>query len=273
MKVHRKFNRNMSESNKQGEFRVITHSGVVDRFVKLTSCAAKLIAGAAILFSLVVMASARGTGPVRQEPKYEMGTFYLCLLIKPANFAVDRVPQDLLQSHLKHAQALIASGKVAIAGPFRDDSRIAGVFVFNASSAEEARSLEEADPFVKTAGFSVEVLKWWAAKGIMKAAPPTKTATYYLSFLRHGPRWTPEKTPETEKLQAAHMANINAMAKTGKLVIAGPFENGGDYAGVYVFKVGSLEEAKSLAESDPAIKAGRLVAEVHPWLVPQGSLP
>lgn len=253
---------------------MITHMrGVGDRSAKLTTCAAKLIAGAAILCSVAAVAPGRSTRPGKQEPKYEMGTFYLCLLIKPANFAVDRVPQDLLQSHLKHAQALIASGKATLAGPFGDDTRIAGVFVVNASSSEEARALEDADPLVKRAGFSVEVLKWWAAKGIMKPAPPTKTATYYFSFLRHGPKWTPEKTPETEKLQAAHMANINAMAKTGKLVIAGPFENGGDYAGVYVFKVSSLEEAKSLAESDPAIKAGRLVAEVHPWLVPEGSLP
>jgi uncharacterized protein YciI len=98
-------------------------------------------------------------------------------------------------------------------------------------------------------------------------------ATYYFGFLKHGLKWTVEKTTETEKLQAAHMANINEMAKTGKLVIAGPFENGGDYAGVYVFKVGSLDEAKTLADSDPAIKAGRLVAEVHPWIVAEGSLP
>jgi uncharacterized protein YciI len=69
------------------------------------------------------------------------------------------------------------------------------------------------------------------------------------------------------------MANINAMAKTGKLVIAGPFEKAGEYAGVFVFKVGSLDEAKALAESDPAVKAGRLKIDVHPWLVGEGSLP
>src|SRR4030095_2430543 len=209
-----------------------------------------------------------------QEPNYEMGTFYMCLLIKPPHFAPATLSQDLVKEHLKHVQGLLASGKAALAGPFFENTRIAGVIVLNASSAEEDRAWEEADPFVKSGGLSVEVLKWWAAKGIMKApAQPLKQTTYYLGFLRRGPKWTPDKTSETEKLQAAHMANINAMAKTGKLVIAGPFENAGEYAGVYVFKVGSLDEAKQLAESDPAVKAGRLVTDVHPWLLGEGSLP
>jgi len=248
--------------------------GFGNRPAKLKSRVAKLMASAVILCSIGAIAPARAPRTSAQDPKIEMGTFYLCLLVKPPNFSADQVPEQLLQSHFKHVQGLIASGKAAIAGPFGDDTRIAGVFVLNASSPEEARALEEADPLVKAGGFSVEVLKWWAAKGIMKPpAQPFKQATYYFCFLRRGPKWTAERTPETDKLQAAHMANINAMAKTGKLVIAGPFENGGDYAGVFVFKVGSLDEAKALAESDPAIRAGRLVADVHTWLVAQGSLP
>lgn len=237
---------------------------------KLRLLGAQLIAAAVILCSMAGIAP----GHYAQEPKFEMGTFYLCLLIKPPNFSRSQVPPQLLQNHFKHVQGLIASGKAAIAGPFGDDTRIAGLFVLNASSPEEARAIEEADPLVKEGGFSVEVLKWWAAKGIMKPpAQPFKQVTYYFSFLRRGPKWTAQRTPETDKLQEAHMANINAMAKTGKLVIAGPFENGGEYAGVFVFKVDSLDEAKALAESDPAVKAGRLAVDVHPWLVAQGSLP
>jgi uncharacterized protein YciI len=235
---------------------------------------ARVIAGSAILCLFATLTHAAVPWKKAQEPKYEMGTFYVCLLIKPSNSSAIQPSQQLVQGHFKHVQGLIASGKAAIAGPFADDTRVAGVFVLNASTPDEARAMEEADPLVKEGGFSVEVLKWWAAKGIMKPpAQPLKQTTYYFTFLRRGPKWTPEKTPETEKLQAAHMANINAMAKTGKLVIAGPFENAGDYAGVFVFKVSSLEEAKALAESDPAVKAGRLVADVHPWLVFQGSLP
>ena len=242
--------------------------------VNVNSGMIRLVARVTLLVSLTAITPALAPATKAQEPKYEMGTFYVCLLIKPANFSPNQLPKEVQQDHLKHVQGLIASGKAAIAGPFFDNNRIAGVFVLNASSAEEARSIEEADPLVKDGGFSVEVLKWWAAKGIMKPpAQPLKMATYYFTFLRRGPKWTAEKTPETEKLQADHMANINAMAKTGKLVIAGPFEKAGDYAGVFVFKVGSLDEARALAESDPAVKAGRLVAEVHPWLVGQGSLP
>lgn len=238
----------------------------------LRSRAAALLAALAVICS--IGATSNSYHATAQEPKYEMGTFYMCLLIRPPNFSAANLSQDLVKEHLKHVQSLLASGKGVIAGPFADNTRVAGVFVLNASSAEEARAIEEADPFVKTGGLSVEVLKWWAAKGIMKPPPqPLKLKVYYLTFLRRGPKWTPEKTPETEKLQAEHMANINAMAKTGKLVIAGPFENAGEFAGIFVFKVGTLDEAKQLAQSDPAVRAGRLLADVHPWMLGEGSLP
>jgi uncharacterized protein YciI len=89
--------------------------------------------------------------------------------------------------------------------------------------------------------------------------------TYYVGFLYRGPRWTPETTPETEALQEAHMANIRKMAGEGKLLIAGPFLDGGDLRGIYVFRVATMAEAQALAATDPAVKAGRLRLEFHPW--------
>ena len=241
-------------------------------FVTMRSVLLRPIACAA----LICCSAAVFPAPTKaQEPKFEMGTFYLCLLVKPSTFTgLTPEMQPVFQGHMKHVVGLLSSGKAAIAGPFGDDTRIAGLVVLNASSAEEARAWEEADPLVKTGGFSVEVLKWWAAKGIMKPnAQLMKMTTYYFAFLRHGPKWTATRTPETDKLQADHMAHINSMARSGKLVIAGPFENGGDYAGVFVFKGNSIDEAKALAEADPTVKAGRLVIEIHPWMVPDGSLP
>jgi uncharacterized protein len=98
-----------------------------------------------------------------------------------------------------------------------------------------------------------------------KPEPQYEMTTYYVAFLYRGPKWTPGETPETQRLQQEHMANIRKMAASGKLLLAGPFTDDGKLRGMFVFRVGSLEEAEALAEADPAVKAGRLAVEVHPW--------
>jgi uncharacterized protein len=89
--------------------------------------------------------------------------------------------------------------------------------------------------------------------------------TYQVGFLKKGPSWTPAETPELQELQKAHLAHIQKMGESGKLLVAGPFSDGGDLRGMFIFRVETLEEAKALAEQDPAVKAGRLVIEWHPW--------
>ncbi|HTO76427.1 MAG TPA: YciI family protein [Thermoanaerobaculia bacterium] len=89
--------------------------------------------------------------------------------------------------------------------------------------------------------------------------------TYFVGFLRKGPSWSGDDTPENRKLQEAHLANILRMTGEGKLLVAGPFLDGGDLRGLYVFKVGTAEEAKALVATDPAVAAGHLSFELHPW--------
>jgi uncharacterized protein YciI len=90
-------------------------------------------------------------------------------------------------------------------------------------------------------------------------------ATYQVAFYRKGPAWTPSTTPAHQKLQSEHLAHIGKMADTGKLLVAGPFTDDGDLRGMLIFRVESPEEARALAEQDPAVKAGRLILEWHPW--------
>jgi len=106
-----------------------------------------------------------------------------------------------------------------------------------------------------------------ASAAVALAAGPEdyEMATYQVAFYRKGPAWTLSTTPEHQKLQSEHLAHIGKMADSGKLILAGPFSDGGDLRGMLIFRVDSAEEAKALAEQDPAVKAGRLILEWHPW--------
>ncbi|MET3025496.1 YciI family protein [Flavobacterium sp. UW10123] len=88
---------------------------------------------------------------------------------------------------------------------------------------------------------------------------------YVFCLLKSGTNKTATKE-ETKKLFEGHMANINKLAEEGKLVVAGPFmKNDRNYRGIYVFNVETIEEAKALVATDPAIKANLLEAELTPW--------
>jgi uncharacterized protein len=105
------------------------------------------------------------------------------------------------------------------------------------------------------------------------ATPMPELTTYYFALLTRGPKWTPGQTEETKKLQEAHMANMIKWYEEGKLVLAGPFADNGNWRGLWVFKTASLEEAQALAQTDPSIQAGRLSVEIHPWMTKKGVLP
>src|SRR5262249_28974521 len=102
------------------------------------------------------------------------------------------------------------------------------------------------------------------------AAAEYEMTTYYMALLYRGPKWTPEQTAETKAIQQGHMENIQRMAQSGKLILAGPFTDDGDLRGVFVFQNVLRDEADRLCADDPAVKAGRLRVDLHPWFSAKG---
>jgi len=100
---------------------------------------------------------------------------------------------------------------------------------------------------------------------------------YYIYLLKKGPAWSPDETPEIEALQEAHLGNLKRLADLGKLVLNGPlldsFATSGDIRGIGVLKTGSLAEAQQLISTDPMVKVGRLIFELHTWMVKKNILP
>ena len=88
---------------------------------------------------------------------------------------------------------------------------------------------------------------------------------YVLVILKTGSRTETNKTI-VDSLFRGHMQNINRLASSGKLVIAGPLvKNEKNYRGIFILNVTSFEEAQKLLEMDPAILEKLLDVEMFQW--------
>ncbi|MCD6013524.1 MAG: hypothetical protein K0Q79_3386 [Flavipsychrobacter sp.] len=88
---------------------------------------------------------------------------------------------------------------------------------------------------------------------------------YFVMLVKGRDRDKIKDTAVINKLQAGHMANMDRLANEGKLLVAGPFGDDGNWRGIFILDCNSKEEAEALLATDPAIKAGRLDYELHPW--------
>lgn len=89
--------------------------------------------------------------------------------------------------------------------------------------------------------------------------------SYVFCILKTGSN-TSATAEEKKKYFEGHMANINRLAKEGKLIVAGPFmKNDKNYRGIFIFNCKTVEEAQKLVETDPAVQAKIFEVELTPW--------
>ena len=75
-----------------------------------------------------------------------------------------------------------------------------------------------------------------------------------------------EKGEARDSIFKGHIKNIWRLSDAGKLVIAGPFEdNDKSYCGIFILNVKTINEAKELLQTDPAIQSKVLDAELYKW--------
>lgn len=92
---------------------------------------------------------------------------------------------------------------------------------------------------------------------------------YYIAFLKAGPEKSQDKAA-IDSLQLLHLAHLGKMYELGYADISGPFGDDGEIRGITIYNTPTLAVADSLANSDPMVKAGRLVIEMHPWWAAKG---
>ena len=100
----------------------------------------------------------------------------------------------------------------------------------------------------------------------------TYTMKRYVFMLLKSGETKSQNEEEAAKYQEMHLAHLNKMAEDGKLIVAGPFEKGGDHRGLLIFDVETLDEAIKLESEDPMIKTDRLRMETFYWWGAKGTV-
>lgn len=92
-----------------------------------------------------------------------------------------------------------------------------------------------------------------------------KLVQFQMAILKKGPAWDSTKVEDRNSILQQHLKNVLALFDSGKVIIAGPFNDSSDLAGLFIFRTASVDEAKALVDTDPGVKAGLMIAEIHPW--------
>ena len=98
-----------------------------------------------------------------------------------------------------------------------------------------------------------------------------KIQQYWFVLLTTGPNRS-QDSATAAKLQTGHLENIRRLYNEGKVKVAGPFGDEGDWQGFFIFDCATKEEVEKLLQTDPSIAAGRMLYQIKSWYtVPIGS--
>jgi uncharacterized protein YciI len=98
---------------------------------------------------------------------------------------------------------------------------------------------------------------------MVEPANPDGFDVFELVLLKRPANLLAVSDAKAEELQRLHLAHFTAMHEAGHLAVAGPFDEQDDETmrGLCLYHTGSVERARELAESDPAVRAGRFEVE------------
>ena len=90
--------------------------------------------------------------------------------------------------------------------------------------------------------------------------------SYFLVILKTGTNATTDQELIRESFRG-HLDNINKLVSEEKMVVAGPLgSNDKNYRGIFILNnIASVEEAKEVLQTDPAISNGLLDYEIFTW--------
>ena len=100
----------------------------------------------------------------------------------------------------------------------------------------------------------------------------TYTMKRYVFMLLESGETKSKDSIEAAHYQQLHLSHLSSLGESGKLIVAGPFEGGGEHRGLLIFDVETVEEALKLEGEDPMVKSDRLRMNAFYWWGAKGTV-
>jgi len=124
---------------------------------------------------------------------------------------------------------------------------------------------------MKTSIVLVTLLVCIVAQSLAAQSPASVERPKQFIYVLHlAPRLYDDKawTVEDKAAVDRHLANFKAAVQSGQLILAGRTRESGDKTfGIAIFEAADEAAAQKFMEADPAIAAGVMIAELHPFSV------
>lgn len=210
---------------------------------------------------------------IEAQPASTGSQFYFVLLNRPATAAQlsKEAGEQLQEAHMANIRKLHAEHKLFVAGPFLDDTALRGIFVFKADSLAQVNEWASTDPAIKAGRLAAEIHGPWLidARSIHDPATTEGLEQYSLVLLKGGDN----HNSGANEMAARHAAFVKARTERGDLAVGGGFlaDQSDDLRGVTICRL-SVDDCAKVAQEDPAVQAGVLKPEIHPWATGKGVL-
>jgi uncharacterized protein len=161
------------------------------------------------------------------------------------------------------------SGQLILAGRTQEPGETTlGITIFRAADEAAARAFVKSDPLVSAGLMNAELHPFALALENVNPPPPNaKTFIYVLKLvprLHDDNKWTEEDKAAVDR----HFTQLKEAAKSGELVLAGRTQEPGDKTfGIVIFRASDEAAARKFMDSDPAVVAKLMTAELHPFSI------
>jgi uncharacterized protein YciI len=107
---------------------------------------------------------------------------------------------------------------------------------------------------------------------VREPAPPGEFDSYQLVLLISAPDAPALDEDASIALNRKHRGHFDKMRAAGYLRVAGPVDGDDEIAGICLYQAGSVPRARTLAEDDPAVRAGHFAVRVMDLYTQKGAL-